>query len=333
MGTAARGVHRPGGSGELIVGDDSLSAELVADQGASAETDDFFRCRTFYDAEGVGHTLRVSSANGTIAVPVVVRGIPGAGLADAVSPYGYPGAAVIAWTGPPPAPASIDWSATGLVSVFIRERLGDRPGLAEATARSRVQVHEPSLDRTLRPRFAEQIRRNARLGYRVEVVRGPEAAAEQRSSFHGVYTETMRRAGAADRYFFDQRYLSAVLAFERSWLLLCRDPEGAVAAGAIAGLSDGLVHYYLGGTADGHLDRSPFKNVADEMVKLADQLGLPLNLGGGVRPGDGLEDFKRGFANAELPFSTHEIVCDRDAYDRLCEGRSPTDFFPAYRAP
>ena len=53
----------------------------------------------------------------------------------------------------------------------------------------------------------------------------------------------------------------------------------------------------------------------------------------GIRPGDGLEDFKRGFANAELPFHTHEIVCDRAAYDRLSRGRGETDYFPAYRAP
>ena len=46
------------------------------------------------------------------------------------------------------------------------------------------------------------------------------------------------------------------------------------------------------------------------MIELAAELGVTLNLGGGVRPGDGLEDFKRGFANGELPFRTHEIVCD-----------------------
>ena len=79
---------------------------------------------------------------------------------------------------------------------------------------------------------------------------GPEATAVQRSSFHAVYSETMHRANAAERYFFDQGYLERVLAFERSWLFLCHSPEGAAAAGAIAGLSDGIVHYYLGGTAD-----------------------------------------------------------------------------------
>jgi hypothetical protein len=70
------------------------------------------------------------------------------------------------------------------------------------------------------------------------------------------------------------------------------------------------------------------------MLDLADELGTPLNLGGGVRTGDGLEDFKRGFANSELPFHTHELVLDRAAYERLSAGK-PADsgFFPAYRAP
>jgi hypothetical protein len=101
----------------------------------------------------------------------------------------------------------------------------------------------------------------------------------------------------------------------------------------VAARSDGLLHYYLGGTADSHLDASPFKNVVASMTALADELALPLNLGGGLRAGDGLEDFKRAFANAELPFHTHEIACDAAAYERLAGGRNDADFFPAYRAP
>ncbi len=162
---------------------------------------------------------------------------------------------------------------------------------------------------------------------------GPETSAGQRESFHSLYTETMDRASAAERYYFDLAYLTTVLTFERSWLILCFDDVGGMAAGAILGLSDGLLHYYLGGTAAAHLEMSPFKNVADEMVGLADQLDAPLNLGGGVRAGDGLEDFKRGFANAELPFRTHEIVCDHDAYARLSRGRDDSEYFPVYRSP
>jgi hypothetical protein len=307
-------------------------AELIADRGAAAESDDFFRSRAFYDAEGVSHTLRVEANTGAIAMPVLVRAIGDGGeLVDAITPYGYPGAVVD--DGPPPDPGEVDWSGTGLVSVFARDRLGHEPCLMGATQRSVVQIHDPAKERRLRSRLGEQIRRNARIGYRIEVLPGPATSVEERLSFHTAYTQTMRRAQAAEVYFFTPDYLAGILRFERSWLLLCRSPEGATAAGAIAALSDGLLHYYLGGTAEAHLDDSPFKNVVDAMIDLANELDVPLNLGGGVSPGDGLEDFKRGFANAELPFHTHEIVCDPEAYAKLSDGREDSGFFPLYRAP
>jgi hypothetical protein len=320
-----------GGRAELTA--DPPRAALVADRGEAAETADFFRSRAFYDAEGVTHTLRIEAAGLAIALAMVRREIPGTELSDAISPYGYPGAAVRGDGGSPPDPARVDWSSTGLVSVFARERLGEEPCLGGATPRSVVQVHDPGRPRSLRSRFGEQIRRNRKLGYRVEVLEGPHTSVEQRASFHAVYTETMRRAEAADRYLFEPEYFGAILGFERSWLLLGRSPEGATAAGAIAALSDGLLHYYLGGTAEAHLDDSPFKNVVESMIELAGELGVPLNLGGGVRAGDGLEDFKRGFANGELPFHTHEIVCDPGTYERLSAGRTDPGFFPLYRAP
>jgi hypothetical protein len=196
-----------------------------------------------------------------------------------------------------------------------------------------VQVHDPARPRQVRSRFAEQVRRNARLGYEVLRTAGRESSAAQRAAFHAAYTETMKRAGAAERYFFPRDYFEAVLGFERSWLLLARSPAGEPCAGGIAAVSDGVLHYYLGGTADANLGDSPFKNVAVAMLDLADELDAPLNLGGGVASGDGLVDFKRGFANAQLPFHTHEVVCDPAAYARLGEGREAAGFFPVYRAP
>jgi hypothetical protein len=275
----------------------------------------------------------VAAGSDELALPLLVRAIPATDLADGISPYGYPGGAVGRRGSGPPDPDEVDWSGTGLVSVFIRERLGREPCLRRATRRSMVQVHDPSRARSLRSRFGEQIRRNERRGYRFEMLRGPQTSIEQRSSFHAAYTETMERAQAANRYLYDRDYFGTILGFRHAWLLLVRSPEGATAAGAIVALSDGLLHYYLGGTATAHLGDSPFKNAAEAMIRLADELGVPLNLGGGVRPGDGLEDFKRGFSNAELPFHTHEIVCDRDAYRRLSDGRADSGFFPLYREP
>ena len=141
----------------------------------------------------------------------------------------------------------------------------------------------------------------------------------------------MRRAEASPRYFFERSYFDAVLSFERSWLLAATR-AGGYGAGAIAGVSDSMLHYFLGGTADAAREDSPFKNVVVAMLDLADELGLPLNLGGGITPGDGLQRFKRGFANAEAPFFTHEIVCDPAAYSDLAAGHTADGFFPAYRA-
>jgi hypothetical protein len=179
----------------------------------------------------------------------------------------------------------------------------------------------------------QQIRRNERAGYSVTLRRGPESSEDERSGFRRAYEQTMIRSDAAERYFFDRAWFDAVLSGPRTWLALVLPPRGGLAAaGSIAALSDGVLHYFLSGTADEHLRRAPLKNLIVALQGLSEELGAPLNLGGGLRPGDGLEEFKRGFANTSAPFVTHEIVCDRAAYDGLSAGREAGDFFPAYRA-
>ncbi len=312
-------------------GIDGAAAELIADGGAAARSDDFFRSPPFLAAEGTTHTLRVLSRGRTAYAPLIVRAIDGTDRVDATSPYGYPGAR-IEGNGPAPAAADVDWSATGLVTVFGRERLDAQPWLADARERSVVLVHDPARPRRVRARLREQIRANERSGWRVETTPGAAAAAGDREAFARAYEQTMRRAGADRRYFFGADYLDAALSFERGWLVVAKR-DGAVGAAAIAAVSDALLHYFLGATADEARAESPFKNVVAGMLDLADELGLRLNLGGGVRPKDGLEGFKRGFANAQLPFLTHDVVCDRAEYERL-GGPGPDEggFFPAYRA-
>jgi hypothetical protein len=110
--------------------------------------------------------------------------------------------------------------------------------------------------------------------------------------------------------------------------------QGTPLAGAIAVASDGYLHYYLGGTADEALPDSPMKNLFAAMISLGGDLGNPVNLGGGITPGDSLDEFKRGFANDAAPFRTHQVICDRAAYEQLVAASTPAPegFFPAYRA-
>jgi Acetyltransferase (GNAT) domain len=303
-----------------------MRAELIADRGAAASGEEFFRSAEFLAAEGVTHTLRI----GALAAPLVVREVPrGEGLIDAASPYGYPGFA--AHAAAPIDPAAVNFAPTGLVSIFIRHRLGDPP-LAGARERNVVQIADPDLPPKSRMSDRQQIRRNERRGYGTEIVAGPEADGGRREGFLRVYEQTMRRAGAAQRYLFGSEYFERILASARAWLALTLDAEGTVAAASIAVQSDGFLHYYLSGTADASLRDSPMKNLVAGLVEFAWGRELPLNLGGGIEPGDRLEEFKRGFANRREAWRTSEIVCDPDAYRRLSAGLEAEGFFPAYRS-
>jgi len=307
----------------------SAAAELLADGGAAAAEDEFFRSTEFLDAEGATHSLRIPAPGGDLVAPLCLREIKEGGR-DATSPYGFPG--LSGSVDAPLDPQEAGLGATELISVFLRHRLDSVP-LAAPTRRGTVQIADPSLPPKSRMSDRQQIRKNQRRGYEVEVLRGAESGAGDRAGFLAAYTETMERANAAERYFYGAGYFDAALAFPDSWLVIAHQPGGGVAAGSIAARSDGMLHYYLSGTGNDHIRESPMKNVVAALCDLSAELDLPLNLGGGLAPGDRLEEFKRGFANREEPFHTSELVCDREAYERLAAGADPGGFFPAYRAP
>jgi hypothetical protein len=65
-------------------------------------------------------------------------------------------------------------------------------------------------------------------------------------------------------------------------------------------------------------------------------LGVPqLNMGGGLRPGDPIAEFKRRFGAQPAPLRSIRQIYDADAYARLCAARgvdpAAGGYFPAYR--
>ncbi len=328
----------------------SARAELIEDRGQAAASDQFFRSRPFLAAEDATHTLRIEGEDVELLAPLIVREIDATGERDAISPYGYPGLVesngsrgharrslpAVAPAGMPPTPPAldpetVDFSATGLVSVFLRHRLG-APPLAGATERIAVQLADPALAPKSRPSDRRQIRKNLEAGYELALVPGSETTPTQRAGFLDVYEQTMRRTAAAGHYFFGAAYFDRVLEADRTWLALATAPGGALAAASLAAVSDGHLHYYLSGSADSHLRDSPMKNVVARLVEHAADLGLPLNLGGGISAGDALEEFKRGFANRQEPWFTSELICDPEKYSQLSRAQDHGAFFPAYRA-
>jgi len=307
-------------------------AELIEDRGEAALSADFFRSREFLDAEGATHTLRISGADLDLVAPLIVREIPGTKAHDGISPYGYPGLVPASNQRARLELSEVDWSGTGLVSLFLRHRLGLSP-LAGATERNVVQIADPALAPKSRPSDRRQVRRNLEAGYELALVPSAETSAGQRAGFLDLYEQTMRRTGAAPHYFFGAAYFDRVLEAPGTWLALATAPGGELAAASIAAASDGFLHYYLSGSADSHLREAPMKNVLTLLIDHATELDLPLNLGGGIRPNDALEEFKRGFANRTEPWLTSEIICNPTKYQLLSKDQQPAgQFFPAYRS-
>ena len=233
-------------------------AELLADGGAAARSDDFFRSAEFLGAEGVTHTLVSRRA---LAIPLIVRDdLPG-GRRDAISPVRLSGGERRRRRRDRSTPRRSTgrrraWSASSCASGSAARPRSPAPPSARRS-RSTTRRNRAGCG----PRLAEQIRHNEREGWTVESSPGPEAAPARRRAFADAYTETMTRADASARYFFGRDYLDAALGFDRSWLLTALAPSGEPGAGAIVAASDGLLHYFLGATADAHLAASPFKSV------------------------------------------------------------------------
>lgn len=307
-------------------------AVLVPDEGRAAQSEEYFRSAHHLRAEGVTHTLVIDGgAGGALRLPLIVRTIEGTPYRDAVSPYGYPGGVLDGLREVPK--DAVDWRSTGLVSIFVRERVSGPHCFTGGTARNEVFFIDPRLPIQYREMHRRQIKRNLRLGFVPACRPAREASREEREGFKEAYRQTMVRDRASARYFFPDAYFEELFSSPGAWLATARAPDGQVASAAIGVSSDGVLHYYLGGTADAYLARSPAKNVFVAMSELCTRLGLPLHLGGGLQPGDGLEAFKRGLSNASSRLYTHEIICKPEVYALLSGDRTDESYFPVYRAP
>lgn len=304
------------------------TAELLADCGEAALGEDFFSSHPYFDASGVTDTLRIETQAGELLAPLVVNPIGEGPARDAVSPYGYAG-----FRGDPGIevdPTDVDFGPTGLVSVFIRHRVGYVP-LTGARQKNLVAIADPARPIRLRPSDRHQIERNRQAGYEVAIVPGPKTGAGQREAFMLMYRETMDLHEAEPHYYFPEQYFNMVLDSEHTWLALASQ-RGEFVAGSVITDSGGFLHYFLTGSVTARRAESPNKSVLGALIEMSERKGVPLHVGGGKEEGDSLAEFKEGFSNTSLPWYVSELICDQDAYDSLSGDLAGGDYFPAYRA-
>lgn len=302
---------------------------------------------------GVPVAFRFSSGGRVLLVPLVLREVPGADGADAVSPYGYGGPVSDA-----PTTDEDFWcratsslvevlAQEGVVSAFIRvhpllgasdaalRRLGDVVEHGE-TVSVDLTCSDAEIWSATRASHRNEISRARRAGIVVGVDDWPLLA-----TWTSLYHETMARLGADSSYFFTEDYFSDLheTLQGRVHLFLAHQGDDVV-AGQLVFHHGRIVHTHLSATRSGTARLHADKLLYDEVRRWAKAQGARVHhLGGGVGGGtDGLFAFKSGFGTGRQPFRTWRVITDPAAYQRLTdrartEGRLLAgDFFPAYRA-
>ncbi|MFB9057599.1 acetyltransferase [Mariniflexile ostreae] len=287
-----------------------------------------------------------------IAIPLLLRDIPGTVYKDATSVYGYPG--------PITKKIEADFNNSNfikslknyfiennIISVFSRLN----PFMAHqhlvlknfGDVSLQGQVVNIDLDLKLekqRALYASRLKTHVNKARRLCTIRKAETPAEIQA-YIDIYYENMDRVQAKKDYYFSSAYFEDILKSKdfRTEVLLAIDNEsGTIIAGSMFIMTHTIVQYHLSGTKEAFLHVMPTKLLIDEMRIIATQEGYKFfNLGGGLggKDDDSLFDFKASFSKDFKPFYLWKLIVNEAVYNELVSKKnSPiaSDFFPLYRA-
>ncbi len=273
-----------------------------------------------------------------IVCPLVERAWKG--RLDVVTPYGFSGFAGIGFD----PEFETCWNRFAIEQGWICVYIGIHPAMnadacfandARETGNEvfivNLQQSEDALFTGLSPNVKERLRAWRKTGARI--VDEPERA---RSFFLANYADCMQRAGASPVYQFSRATLDALAEVEGTFFLAAENAGGRIEAVSLFGETKFCGEYLFNiSLPDGRHHSAAL--LWEAMLRLR-QRGTPrLNLGGGVRRGDGLAQFKARFGGEAQPMRAIKTVFLDDAYLACCrEARvhpAKEGYFPPYRQP
>jgi hypothetical protein len=146
------------------------------------------------------------------------------------------------------------------------------------------------------------------------------------------YQSAMMRLSASGRFVFDEHCLRRLCALD-SVDLIGVSLNGEVELVLLHGINEGHVDFVLSGASSKGQPLATFALWHSIERYIARGL-TSFHLGGGITPGDGLDDFKRQFGGTQLFNGGVRLLLDADAYDAQCKLAAiipaDTPFFPAY---
>jgi hypothetical protein len=138
--------------------------------------------------------------------------------------------------------------------------------------------------------------------------------------FSALYAQTMERHHADTFYRFPPSYFSRLTSLGRQCGIVFAWLNDELAGASIFLAGRDYAHYHLAAANEiGLKHRAPTLLVV-EGAKWARQQGCKLlHLGGGLSPGDSLEDFKLSFGGQSCHYAYLVYVADQERFEQLCQ--------------
>lgn len=300
------------------------------------------------NGEGEPLLLLVTTENGEPVIfwPILKRNIPGTGLYDLTSVFGYSGPI---FNEIAPLRQGFEFlfdslSSLGFVSIFSRLHPLLVGGLHSHLSYIELDSHLVAIEIThnedvlnaYRQNHRRDIKRAFRSGVRAVVDEDLEGIEE----FMDIYHQAMRDLQADEYYFYDVNYITSLAEATdfRTHLIFAYLGDIKI-AGALFITTRDIMQYYIGGVVSEFKSLSPLKIILKRAHELAIELQvrsfiLGVGAGGG---NDALFRFKMGFSGRAFPLSIFKRIINTKVYDELCasKGVDPgvISYFPAYRRP
>lgn len=150
------------------------------------------------------------------------------------------------------------------------------------------------------------------------------------------YDEFTNRTGASSVYRFARQTLEELLAIDRVLLVGAENSAGQIEAASVFCYSDyGGEYLFNVSLIEGRHHSAAL--LWEGMLQLKARGIAGINLGGGVKAGDGLDEFKARFGGIKLPLRALKQIYRPEIYVRCCaeagvEATALTDDFPGYRS-
>jgi hypothetical protein len=308
--------------------------------------------------EGVAHLFEYREKDHTVALPLLLRPVPGeysSSYVDAASVYGY-GGPIRSRSIPAPVIQRFQEALTqelrrrNVVSVFSRlHPLIDSTAVLEGLGAIRQEGLTVSIDLSRgeansRAGYSKSCRRSLRKLRELGFVGVHDAEKKHLAAFAEIYRHTMLRSDATESYRHSEEYfhlLNGELGDTLQLFVVLY--QQSVVAGSLVTDCSGILQDFLGGTNADYLRFSPDRLVVDTERMWGVSKGACVHHLGGGRGAqqDSLFAYKAGFSDRRHSFGTWRWIVMGPTYRELVQALTSAQaddadelcpYFPRYRS-